>query len=387
MSAGLELNPTQPLIAAVGAAPQPVEAITRFLQGPRHSVPLQSMRGVAALVVLLFHCSLYFDHGSAFSRLSAMILNGPAAVLSFYVLSGFVLGLSMIKRPLNAGEVGIFYLRRLFRIYPALWLAVAVAILYHLLAIRFGLSGSVSSWWRGYIHPFGLNSKLLVESFLGKATELPLPLWTLNIELLGSAMMPLIVFGMVRTRWLLAIILGLLFALDRVFHVQAALPLTGFVYGAGAVLCIGWLGARVRSQAASWRLASLGLAMLWFGRNCFGLIADQPYGIVGVTVSSLGAALLIVILYARAADFAFLSGPLFVWLGDVSYSLYLLHMPILGLTALMLGSIAGGLSPLAMTLILVPLTVVLTGIAATASYRYVEVPGILAGKTLLARVA
>src|SRR3546814_13828583 len=56
------------------------------------------------------------------------------AVVFFFVLSGFVLTLSLASKPLTAWVIAEFYIRRFARIFPALWVACTVAVVILLLA-------------------------------------------------------------------------------------------------------------------------------------------------------------------------------------------------------------------------------------------------------------
>ena len=83
---------------------------------------LESLRGVAALMVALCHCllvlsvdgidNIWFAHfdelngvQSAITRCLLVFLNGGAAVTVFFVLSGYVLGLSLDKHGLSLSRV------------------------------------------------------------------------------------------------------------------------------------------------------------------------------------------------------------------------------------------------------------------------------------------
>src|SRR4051812_11697833 len=93
---------------------------------------LDSLRGVAALFVFFSHFFLIFNINE-FSVLSlqasplGVFINGHSAVMFFFVLSGFVLSLPFInkEKPLNLAE---FYIKRIFRIYPAYILAILFSI-------------------------------------------------------------------------------------------------------------------------------------------------------------------------------------------------------------------------------------------------------------------
>jgi len=56
-----------------------------------HVPELQSIRGLAALAVLLHHCSFLFVTSSTFHFFAEALFNAHAAVVIFFVLSGYVL--------------------------------------------------------------------------------------------------------------------------------------------------------------------------------------------------------------------------------------------------------------------------------------------------------
>jgi peptidoglycan/LPS O-acetylase OafA/YrhL len=115
---------------------------------PRVFYPeLESLRGVAAMCVLILHATLvtlstdWSFYGPAdIDRLgwplylvaqgSVVVFNGRAAVVMFFVLSGFVMsfGFGASKR-LNAQLYFGFLIRRFFRLMPALWAALVLALI------------------------------------------------------------------------------------------------------------------------------------------------------------------------------------------------------------------------------------------------------------------
>jgi peptidoglycan/LPS O-acetylase OafA/YrhL len=94
---------------------------------PKHRYKqLDSLRGLAALTVFFGHfwgakLKMSFFEGLSKTPFS-FLLNGGAAVMFFFVLSGFVLSLPFVNgdKPLN---LAAFYIKRLLRIYPACILA------------------------------------------------------------------------------------------------------------------------------------------------------------------------------------------------------------------------------------------------------------------------
>jgi len=99
-----------------------------------------SLRGLACLAVVGTHVWTLFDlqrlitarYGvDSFQNKIAIFVdrtfNGQAAVEVFFVLSGCVLALSLMSGSAanKPSWVKTFYVKRFFRIYPALWLSIA----------------------------------------------------------------------------------------------------------------------------------------------------------------------------------------------------------------------------------------------------------------------
>jgi peptidoglycan/LPS O-acetylase OafA/YrhL len=111
---------------------------------PKEFYPqLESLRGIAVLVVFLWH-AMYIGWSGVPSmpigeRLFALtwsfLFHGGAAVILFLVLSGFVLGINLEpKAALSLGQYGRFLVRRFFRLYPMVVVAAlfGVAVWTHL---------------------------------------------------------------------------------------------------------------------------------------------------------------------------------------------------------------------------------------------------------------
>ena len=90
---------------------------------------LEGMRGYAALLVVIYHCWLLtiysaFDQGPG----RALISTGFFGLNFFFVLSGFVLFLPVVAKHGDFGSVGSYAARRVARIVPAYWIAIAIGL-------------------------------------------------------------------------------------------------------------------------------------------------------------------------------------------------------------------------------------------------------------------
>lgn len=94
---------------------------------------LESIRGIAIILVMLFHAngiSFGPNHQDA-SVLKSFIVSGNTGVTLFFVLSGFLLSLPFIARLQSeqAPSIRDYYISRILRILPLYYLAILVAIL------------------------------------------------------------------------------------------------------------------------------------------------------------------------------------------------------------------------------------------------------------------
>ncbi|MEU6548914.1 acyltransferase [Streptomyces sp. NPDC046915] len=99
--------------------------------GGIHVPGLDGLRGVAALYVVLFHCWLLafpgFPKNSGPSWLG-WLMYGRLAVVFFLVLSGFSLAISPARHGWRQGGIARFLRRRAWRILPPYWAALALSV-------------------------------------------------------------------------------------------------------------------------------------------------------------------------------------------------------------------------------------------------------------------
>ncbi|HAH53614.1 MAG TPA: acetyltransferase, partial [Bifidobacterium sp.] len=84
----------------------------------RHFVGLDGLKGIALIAIVLYHCDQRVLHG------------GFLGVDVFFTISGFLIFSSLLRR-IDAGEgmgLGEYCLKRLRRIYPALFALVPITV-------------------------------------------------------------------------------------------------------------------------------------------------------------------------------------------------------------------------------------------------------------------
>lgn len=329
---------------------------------------LDGVRGLAAVAVVLGHARLVLlDHPvlgvPGMSLLSEELgILGSKAVWLFFVLSGFVLT-GLMSGPART-DYGRYLASRLVRLYLPVAAAVALTVLSVIAVPRD--SGGFGGWIDA--HPTALSGGGLVAdlTLVGGTSGMLSPLWSLQWELLFSLLLIVYVMIAERVPWWLGVLGGV--ALSAVgAAVGSSVLLYLPMFAIGVSLALGWpaleawaarLRARVRTGAPA--LPGVG-SRLPDGRGTFAVavagIAEAGIAVVGValvltlvslvalvppeardqpgprlldTVASLVAAVLLIVLAALSPPLArfFSSRPL-RWLGLVSFSLYLVHEPVL----------------------------------------------------------
>jgi peptidoglycan/LPS O-acetylase OafA/YrhL len=97
---------------------------------PLHLRYLDSVRGMAALCVVVYHYLNWNYKDKMPVKVANIFINGADAVSFFFVLSGFVLSYKYIVLG-HRLDVGKFYINRFFRLWPAFFVTVFINALYH----------------------------------------------------------------------------------------------------------------------------------------------------------------------------------------------------------------------------------------------------------------
>ena len=312
-------GPNSGSIAPFGRGAAAMTRAARPPPPPPHLSNVQILRGVAAVMVLVYHIGNEFtDRGFevAFPDVSA----GSAGVDLFFVVSGFIVVYSTGGAFGRPGAPGLFLARRLARIVPLYWLVTTLAAL--AAVWRAQDAGLTAETWRWFAASY---------AFLfyphGRDGDFPLYAqgWTLNFEMFFYACFAL-ALALRRAAALAALTmgligltaLGLLVALPWPVDRWADTNIVEFLLGV-------WLAA---VHARGVRLP-LGAALA---------LAAAGFATIALTVDSIDAWLpyrglvwgppALAVVAAAALHVPRRGGPLrsaLETLGDASYALYLVH--------------------------------------------------------------
>ncbi|WP_268967519.1 acyltransferase family protein [Ochrobactrum quorumnocens] len=304
---------------------------------------LDGLRGLAAFAVMLSHIEpllvsavtgTYAPSGM-FAYTFYMLTSGSLAVAVFFMLSGFVLVLSYDKHEGHALANGAA--KRYFRLAPPI---VASMILTYILANTVGYYSIPAAELMGGHNWLSLQSpgelsfgRALVDGFtapfLGSNPHNGV-LWTMNIEFWGG--------------------LGL-FGVASLFYKSKLYWLFVISFSALAVYIVGvngmhfslfLFGSLLLKYRQSWSSSKfailipfgllLGVVRPWHGvmqsLQSFFMYSEGMAFNVQIALNSLGGALIVIAVVLSPSCQKILSKNTFKYLGELSFSLYLVHLPI-----------------------------------------------------------
>ncbi|MFX3636249.1 MAG: acyltransferase family protein [Candidatus Pristimantibacillus sp.] len=367
---------------------------------------LDSLRGIAAMVVVIFHCLLSFVilYEANYNRFANDLMKyftitplhtiwaGREAVLLFFVLSGFVLSIPFYKG--KVVSYGSYVIRRFFRIYmPYIMIMMASVLLVFLFAEYKDIQGLSRAYDYRWAHAVSLDDIISFILMINYDTaNVNGVVWTLFHEMRISLLFPLFLFIIIKFNWIKALVLTL--SLNAIFYVALDLlsaslnddifsPIiqsfqwsiyycTFFI--AGAIL------SKYRSRLLALKASGTFTKMLLLAAsfvliNCRWVELEYNVKDERITdfISVVGILLLFVVVLTSDRLDKWLTKKSLLWLGKISFSLYLVHIPVMMIVTIFLGNII----PTALAFVLVPF---LSMLVAHFTYKYLELPTNKLGK-------
>lgn len=353
-------------------------------------IELDSLRGLAALVVFFSHALGMINlidrpYGNLLTNsFLHFFWDGAAAVVLFFVLSGFVLALPYVGEKRRSMDFVPFYIRRVLRIYPAYYAALAFSLILKFYVFKIGSLEGLSEfatqfwWWENSM----LDWKSVVKHLLMVGPQYDMGqidpiIWSLVVEMKISLIYPFVILILTRIKNLSGAALFLLLTIElyRFTKIDLLSYLPLFVMG-GLMAVYKERIIDFVSKLSLWKLSVFAIVGLALYTSRYSLrISFINYTYTNYLIGA-GVCMIIAISISIYKVKSILSLKPFKYLGDISYSLYLLHFPIiLAVTSLIYprtGSIKiPWIVSLAITLMLPYL-----------NYRLVEVPFMNMGKKL-----
>jgi len=341
---------------------------------------IDGIRALAIFCVLMFHLKFEFFRG------------GYIGVDVFYVISGYLVSAQILNR-LQAGtfRFGEFYSSRVRRLFPALFFTVAATAFASAVLM---VPEDFANFSLSAVAALGSVSNVLFFSEAGywdiRGDYKPLlHTWSLGVEEQFYLLWPLVMLGLVRAFssrfWLavlgIATVAGLVLSEWMVQKNASAAfylsPFRFFQFSAGALTYLlagpdSHLNSFLRNPAVRWLLfLGGGLAIAFTSRVFSGGTAFPGLNAILPTIATIALLLSGAAGVSSFVGSRLLSIPPAVWLGKISYSLYLVHWPVVSLYLYLYGAHRGPslLDQLMLLGLILPLSVALHYLVERRFYR------------------
>ncbi|PEC19046.1 acyltransferase family protein [Bacillus cereus] len=308
---------------------------------------LDSIRGLAALTVVFGHFCLMLPslpNSVKFSPLRFLWAGGEAVIV-FYVLSGFVLSMALYYSKINYWG---YLIKRFVRIYIPYYFWIIITFALFILFSPYEVVG-LRDWfydrWQGSITKLDIiNHFVLLNNFF---TENYNPvIWSLAQEMRISIVFPLLFILFYKLSWKKTILFALSFSLISVFLNMLYIgKAEGFYNGYADTLhftsmfMIGMLLFKHQEKLIySYRnmkkfnkgfLIALGIILYLYSILIYGFSRNDTTFLLKDWGVVMGVSIFIIMAMSNLKVKAFLNKSAFVYLGEISYSIYLCHFPIM----------------------------------------------------------
>lgn len=300
---------------------------------------LQAYRGIAAFLVVLFHAKMTVEEYFGDHDLLYIFSIGETGVQFFFVLSGFII-FYIHEKDLGVTENVYCYLsKRMLRIYPIYIIITLLFTPFWLLIPDFGNA------YHKEIIPL-IKSILLIPQnnhpHLGVA-------WTLTHEVLFYLLFAIAIINKTIGKWVLTswfcLVLAFNFSnISLAFPFDFLLSINNLLFGMGIATAM----LLARYQKIPSNKVIFILSNIIFFTAALGAITFQEQGSHTTNilfVILIGIAAAVIILQAKDVYLEIFFGQRtgLLLLGEASYSIYLIHFPVLSAVSKLLQSIAGNI--------------------------------------------
>ncbi len=334
---------------------------------------LDSSRGLAALIVFFAHFQLialpWLNDSWIFRTPIKFLFDGEAAVLYFFILSGFVLTHSLKNEDVITGKSYFrFITKRFFRIYPAFLFVLILSFI-----LLKAIPASQGTWLNGFWKTDPTILDLLRQSLLvirvpnePELRILPHD-WTLSIEFALSFLLPVLAIA---SRKNPAVVLVVTYTSVKFLRIDP------FVFDFALGIFIAQAKFRFSGFLTSNKIITVGLiiasVLICIDYSLPGL--SKGFDKILIHHKSWGLAFLLLLILSNQRAQNFLSLKPMIFSGRISYSFYLVHLIVLFTMTSLIGMIP-------LMLFISSLTIAL--IASTILFYSIEKPFVAKGKQLL----
>lgn len=296
---------------------------------------LDILRGIAAILVATYHCGWL-----NFGKTIGVVANAGLMVDLFFVLSGFVIFLNYHEKLFDVAGILLFMRKRFWRLWPLHFALLLVFLIIEMLRYGYEVAQQApldpAAFSNNYVFSFVCNI-FLVHSLglfhnLAKFNAVS---WSISVEFYTYFLYGLLCwFG--RWRFLLVFFVIVASAYVLLFYhgrLTSNSDVFGF-YRCAYSFGIGFLACRVYMVLQSYVGGGLRNFLYTLSALLIVLLSVWLIGEVGKTRSEIfvppifGFVILLLSLSERKGDFEISIFKPLIWLGKVSYSIYMVHLAI-----------------------------------------------------------
>lgn len=332
---------------------------------PNYRADIDGLRAIAVLLVIVFH---------VFPK---SLKGGFVGVDIFFVISGYLItGIILNGLENQSFSFSNFFVKRIKRIFPVLLIVIACVFIAgwfllfpkELMELAKHITGGVT-----YVANFTLWSE---SGYFDSAPELKplLHLWSLSIEEQFYLLWPVLLFFITkyRLKFMPFFLAGITasFVLNMLFISRYADAVFYFPFTRFWELLIGGLLALVVIQKHKINekysnvLSTIGFIFIFLAASKFSSASSFPSW--RALLPTMGATFIIFAGEKAWLNSKILSHRLVVWIGLISYPLYLWHWPIFSFMSISVGKLPHHLDQI--------LVVIFSFLLSWLSYKYIETP-------------
>lgn len=278
---------------------------------------LDSVRGIASILVLVYHVICSHWDWTTLGKIGKIFFNGTGAVAMFFVLSGLVLSLKLINTNIDITPKFMthFCVKMIFRIYPAFLFVLIFYVYQH----------------NGHINAL----EIVEEALLIRGRHiLFIPDWTLGVEMALSLFVPFMVLIVRKNEKLLIWFLIMTLIIGSGFISEFIL-----LFGLGIIIGNRFQSIEKFDSKAYWfyrnRYYLIPFILVLFSyrhiTNIFPLPTGLNYFMKKIlslseyTFSGLGSFLILILIINSKRIQNLLLNKALVFIGKISYGIYLSH--------------------------------------------------------------
>lgn len=319
---------------------QQLPALHLMSSRPEHLSSLTALRGIAALMVVVYHFSKIVLDGNLLTvSQSSLVRKSYLMVDFFFMLSGFIMvyvyGDHFLKKYDRGKVFGQFMVARLARLYPlhlfTLAWCILLKVLLHFSGVMASLSPKLQSMFDAKAIPIHL---LLLNAYIPDASlTFNIPSWSISAEWYTYMIFPALVWIILQKVWLrklayVVLLFGLYGGIVHYFGDGIDLNVTNFggALRCFAGFCLGMITCTAYLELRQWH---------WMIHSGWFVVA----GMIALSAMHLGAndlyilSLFPFLIFLAARNTGALSRlfnrPVFQAVGEWSYSIYMIHVPLI----------------------------------------------------------